>query len=72
MKGEFRYKDKDGKFCVVDESDRIPSDATELTAWLPDFPPPPHSLEDHQQLDAMLDEFNRIYVMIYGALPEDR
>ncbi|MBF2754128.1 MAG: hypothetical protein ISN29_02575 [Gammaproteobacteria bacterium AqS3] len=69
MIGQFKYIDKTGKVQRVGDSMLIPEDAAEIVMFHVEPPPPPHSEEDHRMLEAIDEEFARVYELVYGNPP---
>lgn len=65
MDGKFRYINIDGDLIEVYNSGDIPTNAKELILWQPYMKPPPHTPQDHDDIDNASKEFSRIYNMIY-------
>ena len=59
LKGIFVYL-KDGKHYETNETQNIPEKIDALIKFVPDYPPSPHSEEDHEYIESFMDVFREI------------
>lgn len=48
---------KDGELKTYDKYEDIPLEFDNLIKFLPDFPPGPHTDEQHEEIDGWLEKF---------------
>lgn len=48
---------KDGELKTYDKYEDIPQEFDNLVKFLPDFPPGPHTDEQHEEIDGWLEKF---------------
>lgn len=49
-----------GKIQSYTEFESIPDEFEHLVAFLPEIPPPPHTAEQHAEIDTWQDKFNQL------------
>lgn len=49
-----------GQIRVYHEFDHIPQDIDHVIGFLPEIPPPPHTDQQHQEIDAWTDRFDEL------------
>ena len=60
MKGSFRVKLFDNSIVDYDNFEDIPSKFFRLLKYNPDYPPSPHSEEDHKMIEAFDDKLHEL------------
>jgi|TARA_R100001460_G_scaffold108359_1_gene159216 hypothetical protein len=60
MKGSFRVKLFDNSIVDYDNFDDIPPKFFRLLKYNPDYPPSPHSEEDHKMIEAFDDKLHEL------------
>ena len=72
--GRFEFLDKNYNFCSYSDFDDIPdpSNFSELLCFLPDIPPSPHSVQDHELIDSWKGIFTHFMEIIYASRNKNR
>jgi len=60
MKGSFRVKLFDNSIVDYENFDDIPPKFFRLLKYNPDYPPSPHSEEDHKMIEAFDDKLHEL------------
>lgn len=56
-----------GKIQTYTEFEDIPAEFEHLVAFLPEIPPPPHTTEQHAEIDSWQDKFNQLMGRAYAS-----
>ena len=66
--GKFHFLDEEYNLHKFTNYDEVPEDLhiKEIVAFLPDIPPPPHTVQQHEEIHAWNLEFKRLAEMIYA------
>ena len=60
MKGEFRVKLLDRSIVVYDNFEDIPDKIYKVLKFIPDYPPSPHSEEDHKLIETFDNKLHEL------------
>ena len=60
--GKFNFFDENLKLHKFTNYDDIPEDFVikQVQCFLPDIPPPPHTVQQHEEIDNWMKEFERV------------
>ena len=66
--GKFEFLDENYKFHSFTDYNDIPDDfiIKEVVCFLPEIPPPPHTVQQHHEIHLWDVEFKRLIESIYG------
>ena len=56
-----------GKIQTYTEFEDMPAEFEHLVAFLPEIPPPPHTTEQHAEIDSWQDKFNQLMGRAYAS-----
>lgn len=67
--GRFEFLDKNYNFCSYSDWNDVPdmSNFIELICFLPDIPPPPHSVQEHELIHSWKFKQQEIMEKIYAS-----
>ena len=68
-KGEFTFLTNNMKVVTFDNFNDIPdvSEIKEIVAFLPEIPPPPHSVQQHEEIHLWNKKFQELLKEIYAT-----
>ena len=68
-KGEFTFLTNDMEVKTFDNLDDIPdaSEIKEIIAFLPEAPPPPHTVQQHEEIHQWMNKFQELLKEIYAS-----
>ena len=68
-KGEFTFLTNSMEVVTFDNFDDIPdvSEIKEIIAFVPEIPPPPHSIQQHEEIHLWNNKFQELLKEIYAS-----
>lgn len=73
-KGEFTFLTNNMEVVSFDNLDDIPdaSEIKEIIAFLPEVPPPPHTVQQHEEIHQWMNKFQELLKEIYATSSQKR
>lgn len=67
--GKFTFMNDKYEVKTFNDYDTIPEDFVikEIICFLPDIPPPPHTVQQHEEIHLWDQEFNRLMREVYAT-----